>query len=627
MAQPNMETVHTALSVIIYIPLTLLGLFAVSRLYDFIYPSEADLPPQSRTSAGRMKTWWRKMLLGMVGPLISWVTWLIAKIKASKHFTEGHIFKVVALCLLLLYIFLSHYLTSVSESNPILKKYSYTTKIVLTLLGAFFSVYVASLFMTDQGREVGSGSQSDPKHMVGIQPSDYPHRKPMGKKAKWAWSKTVPIYKYLLGVAIALGLSLLVLYIISKFTFLSLSLTTIAQIVAIIGLVFGIFLYINRQTTWITKIKKTALYNVLYHFIFVIPCSLVYLTDFAYLQIKETPRIVYFILLAELLIVTLYFLIPWLIRYFYTYSVEKDEITLRDAREGTETSMTHATHEMTKIMKGLSVDWSKIIREDLYIGANEALLKKYLTQQGYEEEAEPNSGNSGGGLWGRKSLMEAVTYVQTKTPLLIEEYNGAEALRGKERGLDRMDATQSEMYKAAILLGAPVYTDIKTTVGSYENLGGDIGVYNYNYGLSSWFFIHEQPPGARAANSLFTSILNYANKPNILFNLAEQTLQVKMNTGINKENIIFETTDFPLQRWNNIVVNYNGGTLDIFINKKLVSSTPNIVPYMAYDAITVGAKDGISGGVCNVAYFPVPLSLEKINLFYDALESRNPPVI
>ena len=158
-------------------------------------------------------------------------------------------------------------------------------------------------------------------------------------------------------------------------------------------------------------------------------------------------------------------------------------------------------------------------------------------------------------------------------------------------------------------------------------MGNAVGTFNYNYCVSAWFFIHEQPPSNRIANTKFTSILNYANKPNILFNMEKNTLRITMDDSLDKQRVIYETENFPLQKWNNIIVNYNGGTLDIFIDSELVSSTSSIVPFMTYDAITTGSDSGVSGGICNVTYFSRPLTLSEIKLFYKSLKSKNPPIV
>ena len=54
---------------------------------------------------------------------------------------------------------------------------------------------------------------------------------------------------------------------------------------------------------------------------------------------------------------------------------------------------------------------------------------------------------------------------------------------------------------------------------------------------------------------------------------------------------IFETDELPMQTWNNIIINYDGGTLDVFINNKMVASEPNIIPYLSQDKITLGQKN------------------------------------
>jgi hypothetical protein len=94
-----------------------------------------------------------------------------------------------------------------------------------------------------------------------------------------------------------------------------------------------------------------------------------------------------------------------------------------------------------------------------------------------------------------------------------------------------------------------------------------------------------------------------------------------------KEEIIYKTDKFLLQKWNNIIVNYDGGTLDIFINNKLVVSQGSVVPYMSYDQITSGSSNGIQGGICNVKYFSRVLNFNEIKQIYHYSKNKNPPII
>lgn len=101
----------------------------------------------------------------------------------------------------------------------------------------------------------------------------------------------------------------------------------------------------------------------------------------------------------------------------------------------------------------------------------------------------------------------------------------------------------------------------------------------------------------------------------------------KNNYLVNNEKVIYKTNRLPMQRWNNIVINFNGGTLDIFINGMLVSSETQMVPYMQHDNIYSGERNGVSGGICNVTYFSSPISKKHINILYNSLKDKNPPII
>ena len=96
------------------------------------------------------------------------------------------------------------------------------------------------------------------------------------------------------------------------------------------------------------------------------------------------------------------------------------------------------------------------------------------------------------------SLEAAVSYVQTNAPLLIELYHDKELLENQSKEQKKKAENKSDLFTSTILLNEPIYTDSKKDIGSYENLGSGTNIYNYNYGLSAWFFIHEQPPSSRA---------------------------------------------------------------------------------------------------------------------------------
>ena len=125
----------------------------------------------------------------------------------------------------------------------------------------------------------------------------------------------------------------------------------------------------------------------------------------------------------------------------------------------------------------------------------------------------------------------------------------------------------------------------------------------------------------------YKSILNYGDKPNIMYSSIDNKLKIKMNNGRNKKPKIFVIDDVPLQKWVNIVVNYDSGILDVFMDSKLLASFNSIVPYMSQDQITIGDIDGVSGGVCNVVYFPQSISKDRIDINYKILSNKNPPVI
>jgi hypothetical protein len=171
----------------------------------------------------------------------------------------------------------------------------------------------------------------------------------------------------------------------------------------------------------------------------------------------------------------------------------------------------------------------------------------------------------------------------------------------------------------------------------------------YAYALSGWFFINPQPPNTRSSYNKYTNILKYGNKVRIEYNGQLESLRVmgdvassgtsdssgnrtndNSDTTYEKKNEsveIYETKNILYQTWNNIVINYADGFMDVFLNGDLVGSLSGVAPYMTFDNIIAGEDNGILGGICNVAYYDKQLSKSNINLTYKSLSGKKNPYI
>ena len=215
------------------------------------------------------------------------------------------------------------------------------------------------------------------------------------------------------------------------------------------------------------------------------------------------------------------------------------------------------------------------------------------------------------------------------------------------------------------LINQPVSTDVLTNVSSYQLLSGNDKL-NYQYAISFWFYLDA------FSTTKMAQILSYGENPSINYSSANNTLYIMVNQpdtsliektihnkpinnktihnnaihnktindielvktmpfgkeiDANGNRIIYTHPDVRLQKWNHIVLNYSGGTLDIFYNGMLVKSAIEVVPYIKFNLLTIGSNNGVSGNVANLMYFKTPLDILKINTLYVSLKNNNPPVI
>jgi hypothetical protein len=192
------------------------------------------------------------------------------------------------------------------------------------------------------------------------------------------------------------------------------------------------------------------------------------------------------------------------------------------------------------------------------------------------------------------------------------------------------------------LLKEPQYLNKESSLGTFEQLygenlppedSGEVGraKFNYHYSLSAWFYLNPQPPNTSPAYNKYTNILTYGSKPAIEYNGQLNTLRVivesEKDPGVKKRVVIYKTKKILYQRWNNIVINYDRGTMDVFVNGELVGSKESISPYMTYESITVGSVDGLNGGISNVMYFKDNLPKSYIENMYFALKGKDEPFL
>jgi hypothetical protein len=164
---------------------------------------------------------------------------------------------------------------------------------------------------------------------------------------------------------------------------------------------------------------------------------------------------------------------------------------------------------------------------------------------------------------------------------------------------------------------------------------GSINKFNYHYGMSFWVYLDSVN---ESQIDKYLTILNYGDKPKVEYNPAKNIMRVTVASNEASNNatadnrnaeprIIYTLNNVLLQKWNNIIFNYSGGTVDIFYNGELVASTLNVAPYMSYDTLVSGQDSGITGGICNLTYFTKSMTAKQIYYLYNILKDTEPPVM
>jgi hypothetical protein len=217
--------------------------------------------------------------------------------------------------------------------------------------------------------------------------------------------------------------------------------------------------------------------------------------------------------------------------------------------------------------------------------------------------------------------------------------------------------------------------------------------FNTNYAISTWIYLMPQPKEHNANSSIFVNIVDYNNKPKLSYNASLNTLRVTVRlppnfsnlreekqkeaqkdaslyndayeaalavgsseedaikagnqaktnytyNNLGDEMLMADIPKIPLQRWHHIVMAYNNGTFDIFLNGVLFRSVPGVFTDMLGSGLTIGSKEGNRGKICNLVFYqggidptktftenPIAITGDKVTALYNNFASKNPPVI
>jgi hypothetical protein len=212
------------------------------------------------------------------------------------------------------------------------------------------------------------------------------------------------------------------------------------------------------------------------------------------------------------------------------------------------------------------------------------------------------------------------------------------------------------------LLPNYVYLDQRKTIATSDDLimkdkflkhsdnhNINVPTFRKNYGISMWIYLNVQAPNFQSYNKE-TTIFDYGGgKPKITYYsntylnngkiISENKLRIYYTTdhagtisdssNLHVDNDNYFEISIPIQKWNQLIMNYDSNKVDLFVNgnlEKTIDLKDNIPRYLPTDTISVGSEDGLYGAICNVQYYKDTMSNLQIVNSYNLLMNKNPPI-
>ena len=107
---------------------------------------------------------------------------------------------------------------------------------------------------------------------------------------------------------------------------------------------------------------------------------------------------------------------------------------------------------------------------------------------------------------------------------------------------------------SAYILYSPRYTDKLYALGTSDDITKEDAPFLYNYAISVWFWIIPQPPNQSASVTVFTSLCNFGDNPNIQYLGSQNILRITMKDQEQHVELMDDIKNVPLQKWNHLLI-------------------------------------------------------------------------
>ena len=343
--------------------------------------------------------------------------------------------------------------------------------------------------------------------------------------------------------------------------------------------------------------KLTGWYGFIAQLIFYIPCMLYDALYWTLDQFKLTPHIVYFLIAIEVILILVYYYLPYLVTKAVTDPTKSDLLANNPVllNKGKQTLIT-----ADKIM---IPNQANSFRQNYAISMWVYINPQNPSKEAYTKEAEIFN-------YGFTSYTLKVTENNDKkTVHILKPEQVQSVLKDPESGEVMLTDMSGNKFPILNDVTKIPYQVVKPMIRYYSGGGSDKKDIHEERDKFIFYF-SEYPP----SQDVFDPCFNYP--------LGQEQYDLDSKT--------FYEIEIPHQKWNQIVMNYNRNIVDIFINGNLERSfkmNESIMPeYSVLDSITVGDDVGVDGAVCNVVYYHHPLNAQDVANSYNLFMNFNPPI-